>query len=164
MVFCGPANAADPPALNAPRFPEAGWHDLQRLVTMGEHFETLPADLLRATEEWRAWYDLEAPESVPMPQGYHEKLTPLERMLVLRCFRVDRIYVAITKYVIELMGERYVAPPVLDFKKVRAMRATRLQPHATEAAAARILARNPVHPACNPMHPRFWSSRRPQCR
>ena len=99
-------------------FPESGWHDMQRLITMGDQFASLPADLLRSIEEWRTWYDLEAPESHPMPQGYDEKLTPLEKMLVLRCFRVDRIYVAITKYVIQLMGEQYVAPPVLDFKKV----------------------------------------------
>ena len=108
--------AKEPPP--ADWFPESGWHDLQRLITMGEQFEAMPADLLRATEEWRAWYDLEAPESHPMPQGYNDKLTPLEKMLVLRCFRVDRIYVAITKYVIELMGEKFVSPPTLDFKKV----------------------------------------------
>ena len=99
-------------------FPEQGWHDLQRLVTMGDQFANLPADLLRSTDEWRAWYDLEAPESHAMPQGYSERLSPLERMLLLRCFRVDRIYVAITKYVILQMGEQYVAPPVLDFKRV----------------------------------------------
>ena len=53
-----------------------------------------------------------------MPQGYEETLTPLERMLLLRCFRVDRIYVAITKFVMIEMGQQYVQPPVLDFMNI----------------------------------------------
>ena len=97
---------------------EAGWHDMQQLVTMGSQFASLPADIRAAEAEWRAWYDLEAPESQPMPQGYSDRLTKMEMMLVLRCFRVDRIYVAITKYVIGAMGERYVKPPVLDYTEV----------------------------------------------
>ena len=75
---------------------------MQRLITMGDQFASLPADLLRSIEEWSTWYDLEAPESHPMPQGYDEKLTPLEKMLVLRCFRVDRIVPAIIKFVISI--------------------------------------------------------------
>eukprot|EP00965_Chrysotila_dentata_P097363 3218320-Pleurochrysis_carterae.AAC.2 len=97
---------------------ESGWHDMQRLVTMGDKFVNLLSDIKRAEPEWRAWYDLEVPESAPMPQNYSETLSPLEKMLVLRCFRVDRIFVAITKFVIDTMGEKYVQPPVLNYAEV----------------------------------------------
>ena len=35
--------------------PESGWHDMQRLIAMGEQFAKLPDDLRRSTDEWRAW-------------------------------------------------------------------------------------------------------------
>jgi dynein heavy chain len=109
--------AADPPPGDG-FLSEQGWHDMQRLVALGDEFSSLPADVRAAVGEWRAWYDLEAPESSPMPQGYADKLSALGKMMVLRCFRVDRIYVAITKFVIGVMGEKYVQPPVLDFPAV----------------------------------------------
>lgn len=37
---------------------------------------------------------------------------------VCRCFRVDRVTLTITKFVIKKMGEKYVQPPVLDYKNI----------------------------------------------
>jgi dynein heavy chain len=97
---------------------EAGWHDMQRLVTLDDVYKDLITDVKAAVGEWKQWYDLEAPESAPMPQGYNEKLSSIGRMLVLRCFRVDRISVAITKFIIAEMGQDYVQPPVLDYMNI----------------------------------------------
>jgi len=38
--------------------------------------------------------------------------------MLLRCFRVDRIYRAITNFVTVRMGERYVTPPVISFEAI----------------------------------------------
>ena len=48
-------------------------------------------------EAWREWYDLEAPEQTPFPGGFSETLNVFEQMLLLRCVRVDRVTVAITR-------------------------------------------------------------------
>ena len=37
---------------------------------------------------------------------------------VLRCLRVDRVTVGITRYVIAKLGDRYVQPPVLDYASI----------------------------------------------
>ena len=80
------------------------------------------ADHIEAHEaEWRAWYDLEAPEQSPFPGGFSETLDTFEQMLLLRCVRVDRVTVAITRYVIDRMSERYVQPPNLDYEKIYGM-------------------------------------------
>eukprot|EP00944_MAST-04C_sp_MAST-4C-sp1_P005925 g5925.t1 len=39
-------------------------------------------------------------------------------MLVLRCFRIDRVYNATKLYVMHKMGDRFVQPPVLDYGRV----------------------------------------------
>ena len=38
--------------------------------------------------------------------------------MLLRCFRVDRVYRAITNFVMANMGEQYVTPPVVNLETV----------------------------------------------
>lgn len=38
--------------------------------------------------------------------------------MLLRCFRVDRVYRAITNFVTKRMGEQYVTPPVVSLESV----------------------------------------------
>lgn len=52
------------------------------------------------------WYDLDALEQSPFPLGYDSSITPFQKLLILRCFRVDRVYRAVTDYVTVTMGEK----------------------------------------------------------
>jgi dynein heavy chain len=61
---------------------------------------------------WRAWYELEAPESAPPPGALGSSLSAFELLLLLRCLRVDRVTVGVTRWVMEELGERYIMPPV----------------------------------------------------
>jgi len=61
---------------------------------------------------------LDAPESTPFPGRFGDGLSGLQRLMLLRCFRVDRVYRAITNYVTEQMGEQYVTPPVVSLESV----------------------------------------------
>jgi dynein heavy chain len=49
---------------------------------------------------------------------YSTTLNPFQRLMLLRCFRVDRIYLAVTDYVTAVMGEAYVTPPVVSFESI----------------------------------------------
>jgi len=101
--------------------PEQGWKDLQRLVEVcGDVFGKLADDVSANAAEWKAWYDLEAPESSALPMGYSDRISSLQLLCLLRCFRVDRVYRAVTDYVAGEMGEKYVQPPVIHFEAVHA--------------------------------------------
>ncbi|GKT24643.1 Dynein axonemal heavy chain 10, partial [Aduncisulcus paluster] len=39
----------------------------------------------------------------------------LHKMCLVRCFRTDRVYGAVSKYIVNLIGEPYIHPPVLDY-------------------------------------------------
>ena len=91
----------------------SGWKDLLALCDMNDAFEQLRKDFEKNKDNWKAWYDLEAPETVALPDGHSEKLTPLQRLCVMRCFRPDRVYNAVKTYVLQAVGEKYVQPPVL---------------------------------------------------
>uniref|UniRef100_A0A3Q0RTU3 Uncharacterized protein n=1 Tax=Amphilophus citrinellus TaxID=61819 RepID=A0A3Q0RTU3_AMPCI len=45
----------------------------------------------------------------PFPMKYKENLSAFQKLLLLRCFRVDRVYRAVTDYVTVIMGESFDA-------------------------------------------------------
>lgn len=56
---------------------------------------------------------MDNPETVEFPDGYTQKTNSFQKLMLLRCFRVDRVYPAIANYITEIMGEKYVTPPVI---------------------------------------------------
>ncbi|KAF1772269.1 Dynein heavy chain [Phytophthora cactorum] len=76
------------------------------------------SDFTTKTSEWKAWYDLEAPELADLPCGYSDKLSSLQKLLVFRCFRQDRVYNAMKLFVMAMMSEKFVQPPVLDYARI----------------------------------------------
>lgn len=98
---------------------DKGWNDLIYLaLNFPDAFIEIPAHFTNNMAEWRDWYDLEAPENVECPGNFTSHMTLFQRMMLLRCFRIDRIYCAINSYVIEIMGEEFVTPPVINFKAI----------------------------------------------
>jgi dynein heavy chain len=99
-------------------FPDQGWQDLIRMMELGPQFAAVGLHFETHESEWQAWYDEERPETVLIPGGFSDSLSVFEQLLILRCFRIDRITVALTRYVMEKMGEKYVTPPVLDYRVI----------------------------------------------
>ncbi|KAI9351727.1 dynein heavy chain, N-terminal region 1-domain-containing protein [Zopfochytrium polystomum] len=97
---------------------DQGWKDIVRLTTLNSAFAQLATNIAANEEPWRLWARLEAPENSPMPQGYSEALNSFQQLCVLRCFRTDRVYNAVTNFVIKNMGERFVMPPVVNFQNI----------------------------------------------
>ncbi|XP_076453104.1 dynein axonemal heavy chain 10-like [Babylonia areolata] len=99
--------------------PDEGWEDCTRLATeFSEVFGTLLDDVERNEKVWKAWFDHDTPESEPFPMQYNDKLSEFQKLMLLRCFRVDRIYRAVMEFVTKAMGEKYVTPPIISFEAV----------------------------------------------
>ncbi|XP_065594770.1 dynein axonemal heavy chain 10 [Cyrtonyx montezumae] len=99
--------------------PDQGWEDLIRLSELiPEQFESLPDDVEKNPDVWKNWYDTDALEQMPFPMQYQNSLTNFQKLLLLRCFRVDRVYRVVTDYVTLTMGEKYVQPPVISIKTI----------------------------------------------
>uniref|UniRef100_A0A8D0HBM0 Dynein axonemal heavy chain 10 n=1 Tax=Sphenodon punctatus TaxID=8508 RepID=A0A8D0HBM0_SPHPU len=98
---------------------DQGWEDIIRLAELfAEEFGTLPDDVEQNPDAWKHWYDIDALEQTPFPMHYQSSLTYFQNLLLLRCFRVDRVYRAVTDYVTLTMGEKYVQPPVISFEAI----------------------------------------------
>ncbi|KAL7295702.1 hypothetical protein TKK_0011053 [Trichogramma kaykai] len=97
----------------------AGWEDVLKLAsTFPEKFENLPEELESAGDQWKEWYNLDVPESVPFPCNYSAKLTAFESLMLIRCFRIDRVYRAVTIYISATMGEEFITPPAVGLDAI----------------------------------------------
>ena len=95
-----------------------GWKDAVKLDTMGPAWEGLLESIKKNEKEWKAWYDLEAPEMTPMPCGYDKKLDKFQALLVCRIFRNDRCVNAIKSFIMDKMSDIYVKSPPIDYEKI----------------------------------------------
>jgi dynein heavy chain len=104
----------------------AGWKDVLKLAAglpgsvSGPAFDEMLRHLRTKAggDEWRAWYDLESPELEPLPSGLSDKISTFQVLCVIRCFRPDRVYNGVKRFVMGEIGEAYVQPPVLDYHRI----------------------------------------------
>ncbi|KAF7265371.1 hypothetical protein GWI33_021219 [Rhynchophorus ferrugineus] len=103
----------------APWLSQQNWENILKLSTeFPLVFENLPTQMEKNVALWKEWYDLDAPEAVEFPFNYRSVLKPFQRLLMLRCFRVDRVYRAVGDYITEIMGEEYIMPPVVSMDNI----------------------------------------------
>ena len=62
---------------------------------------------------WRKWYNEEKAETIDPPKAFKD-LSKFHKLLLLRALRPDRLTSALTNYVIDKMGERYIEQPAFD--------------------------------------------------
>uniref|UniRef100_A0A4W4FHJ2 Dynein heavy chain region D6 P-loop domain-containing protein n=1 Tax=Electrophorus electricus TaxID=8005 RepID=A0A4W4FHJ2_ELEEL len=75
-------------------------------------FEQYPRD-------WNLWYTSSEPEHAPLPGEWENGCNELQKMLIVRSLRQDRISFCVTSFIINNLGPRFVEPPVLDMKAVK---------------------------------------------
>ncbi|XP_042639137.1 dynein axonemal heavy chain 3 [Orycteropus afer afer] len=81
---------------------------LPKLKGLMEHFG-------QNVEEWKFIYDSAWPHMEKFP-GQWEFIQGLERMVILRCLRPDKIIPAVREFIAEHMGKVYVEPPTFDLQ------------------------------------------------
>lgn len=101
--------------------PDQSWQDVLKLASLKKVFEKLPDALEKTADEkiWKSWIDSDCPENWKgLPEAMIDSTTDFEKLMMLRCFRVDRVVRAVTDYVINTMGAKYVQPPVVNFEAI----------------------------------------------
>jgi len=96
-----------------------GWKNLIKLSTINPVFENLVNDVMSNEELWKTWAKKDRQtKNIVFPMDYSKNTTPFQQLCLLRCFRIDQVYNAITNFVISEMGEKYVMPPVINYQNI----------------------------------------------
>ncbi|KAK7101384.1 hypothetical protein V1264_019771 [Littorina saxatilis] len=100
----------------APWLVDKGWDEICRLSDLKpykkfrDHFE-------KHVDKWQEYYNAKEPHKMELPDNWQTDLNEFQRMIVLRCIRPDKIVLAITDFVMEKLGKKFVEPPPFDLAK-----------------------------------------------
>ncbi|KAM4737020.1 LOW QUALITY PROTEIN: dynein axonemal heavy chain 12-like [Anableps anableps] len=69
---------------------------------------------INSSGDFKLVYDSKDPCSVPLPAPWCDRLSNLQKMIIIRCLRPDKMVPAMTKYVSGNLGKKFVQPPPFD--------------------------------------------------
>jgi dynein heavy chain len=92
---------------------EEAWDNLASLDQLPA-FKGLAGSLESAAGDWELWFRQEEPETAELPREWETKCNELQRLLLVRSLRPDRVIFAATTYVASALGRKFVEPPVLN--------------------------------------------------
>jgi len=93
---------------------DRSWNELLSIQDL-KAFEEFPESFVQDHAKWKEIYDSPEPEKLPLP-GRWNKLTVFQKMLVLRIIRPDKLVPAISEYIKNNLGEKFIQPPTFDIE------------------------------------------------
>lgn len=84
---------------------------LASFMGIANSFDQYPRD-------WNIWFTSSEPENTPLPGEWENSCNELQRMLVVRSLRPDRVPFTVTTFIINNLGPKFVEPPVLNMAQV----------------------------------------------
>ncbi|XP_055985527.1 dynein axonemal heavy chain 12 [Sorex fumeus] len=96
--------------------PDKSWEEICHASEFPS-FSNFRAHFCENIDEWRAIYDSKEPHNAKYPEPMNKDLNELQKIIILRCLRPDKITPAITNYVTDKLGKKFVEPPPFDLAK-----------------------------------------------
>jgi dynein heavy chain len=93
------------------------WSEVVRLSVI-KPFALLRDHVKGNITKWKELYDSPEPHifSQTMPKPWNKDLTDLEKLAVLRCFRLDKLVPAVYTFIVNHLGREFVEPPPFDLE------------------------------------------------
>ncbi|XP_028280327.1 dynein heavy chain 11, axonemal isoform X1 [Parambassis ranga] len=92
------------------------WGAIKTISTM-EDFSGLDRDIENSPKRWRKIIESSCPEKERLPQDWKNK-SSLQKLIILRALRPDRMTYSLRNFVEESLGSKYVEAARLDFEKL----------------------------------------------
>ena len=99
---------------------EVAWENLAEIDNRLPNLRGVGASFEQNTSEWRKWYMNPEPEIAPLPGEWENKCNELQRLILIRFMRPDRVIFAVSTFVANNLGPKFVEPPPFDLDLVYA--------------------------------------------
>ena len=100
-------------------FSEKAWNSVMYLQNSSKPFmepllgEQISADL----QAWEAWINLQEPH-LHEPPGRYSSLSSFHKLLIIKALREEKIIYTITKFIKEVLGERFIKTPPVSMEEL----------------------------------------------
>ena len=92
------------------------WLNLVQLSALGK-FGGILDQIGRNETGWKNWFDQDAPEDCPIPDGYQTSLDTFRKLLLIRSWCPDRTLIQARRYIAESMGTRFADGVILNLEE-----------------------------------------------
>nr|XP_021503796.1 dynein heavy chain 2, axonemal [Meriones unguiculatus] len=96
---------------------DAYWDNITELDKL-TNFHGLMNSFEQYPRDWHLWYTNSSPEKAMLPGEWENACNEMQRMLIVRSLRQDRVAFCVTSFIISNLGSRFIEPPVLNMKLV----------------------------------------------
>ena len=90
------------------------WLNLVELSKLA-HFSQILRQISNNDKPWKQWFDTDAPEEEPFPEGYSNVLDTFKKLLLIRSFVPDRTLPMAKKYIAESLGLVYAEGIIMNY-------------------------------------------------
>lgn len=84
------------------------WKKVKALESM-PRFKGIGDSMQSDSDDWETWFEVEKVEEADIPGSFKEKLNSLDRLMLLRAMRPDRLVNSLASFVGDTMGKDYVS-------------------------------------------------------
>lgn len=118
--LAGPAGATEIPKNPTDWLGELEWAELyKQLHGMAQVPALAGIDkaFMENDKEFQKLFDSTAPQNMPLPGEWEEKLDYFKKMIVIKSIRPDKISLAVQNFVTEKIGRQFIEPPTFSIAK-----------------------------------------------
>ena len=101
------------------RLNEAAWDNITELDKHAA-FSGILNSIEQNERDWKNWFMTGEPDLIALPGEWDSKINDLQKMVIIRCIRPDRVLFCAQTFVINNLGQKFVEPPILDVADVLA--------------------------------------------
>ncbi|XP_052234681.1 dynein axonemal heavy chain 2-like isoform X14 [Dreissena polymorpha] len=96
---------------------DVAWDNITELEKL-TNFHGIITSFEQYPRDWNIWYTANEPENTALPGEWDNACNELQKMLIIRSLRPDRVSFCATSFITNNLGSRFVEPPVLDMQHV----------------------------------------------
>ncbi|XP_027143976.1 dynein heavy chain 2, axonemal isoform X2 [Larimichthys crocea] len=96
---------------------DSSWDNITELDKL-PNFHGIMVSFEQHPRDWNLWFTSAEPENATLPVDWENTCNELQKMLIVRSLRQDRVSLCVTSFIVKNLGPQFVEPPVLDMKAV----------------------------------------------
>lgn len=105
---------------------DRAWAQICEISVPGSNFEGFDDDFTLRIDAWKEWYEQVMPTQFPYPGEWgknskepsENKLTLVQKLIILRILRIDKIIQGIQNAITDDMGREFVEPPAFTTESI----------------------------------------------
>jgi len=94
------------------------WDNVVEADAKLDNFKGFQSSFEQTLRDWKKWYGAAEPEKEALPGDWDGRLDQMQKLIVVRCIRPDRVPTAVSGYISARLDPKFVEPPPLDLEQI----------------------------------------------